>query len=277
MGFDLFDRVYEVRLTSKGKVRQFPGLRVEFQIEMGSGFNPNTCNLKITGLDKSDREMAIKRGTSLELYAGYRDAGAPLLYKGSVLFGQMERPGPDWVVALESVDGFASSPTVLKFPKGTPQTDLIEKFRQLAGADKGPMKDAPQGLLETAKVYAGTLSGIVQGYSKEHGLEMSIQNGALQHYAAGGHTGEGMIVLEVGSGMEGSPSRTKAGIGNMVFAAPGINVACRLNAGTRAGIRPGRRIQVKSQVVSGIFRVVKVRHNGDSHGGSWTTEVEALG
>jgi len=40
-------------------------------------------------------------------------------------------------------------------------------------------------------------------------------------------------------------------------------------------IRPGRRVQVESQFVNGVFKVEKVTHSGDTHSTQFYSEVEA--
>ena len=52
----------------------------------------------------------------------------------------------------------------------------------------------------------------------------------------------------------------------------GIEVTSLLNA----GIRPGRRIQVLSKYLDAVYKVEKVTHAGDTHGGEWYSQVEAV-
>ena len=39
-------------------------------------------------------------------------------------------------------------------------------------------------------------------------------------------------------------------------------------------IVPGDLVQVTSKVKNGLFKVVKVRHSGDTHGHDWWTDLE---
>lgn len=281
----IINRVWEVRLYRNGATKVFrgtweqPGLRMEASIQKSSGFDPNTCDLTLTGLSSDSRELATARGTGLEVYAGYEAGGAVLLYKGSVLFGQVERDGPDWRVKLESVDGFTASPVVIEVPATATQGDVGELLRAATGANLGPVQGSLSALVDKAQVLEGSAGDLVRAWAQANALDVSIQDGRWQQYPTGTNTGEAVIVIAPESGLEGSPQRTKAGLGNMVFTAPGINASFRLNAGHAAEIRPGRVLEVRSAVLKGgkgRFAVLKVRHQLDTHGGSWTTSVEAL-
>jgi hypothetical protein len=41
------------------------------------------------------------------------------------------------------------------------------------------------------------------------------------------------------------------------------------------GLRPGRGLQLQSAAYSGLFRIEKVKHEGDTHGQTWTSDIEA--
>ena len=294
--YDIFDRVWRVIIQGDGvKLDLYrdgedilSGLRIEFTVVKSRGIDPNTCALKITGLSEDHRLMTIKRGTSIELYAGYKQDGARLLYRGHVMFGQLERSGADWVVSLESIDGFGGAPVATKFAKGSAQADVLDGLRQLMpGSDgkagsvgKGAMMSQPTGTLQKSRVLVGTIGAAVRMVSEEQGLLTSVQDGAMQSTRPVEDTGEAPIDLGPDTGMEGSPARTKAGLGNMVFHSPGVTCSMRL----RPDVKMGRRLRISSEIFGGTtdkpstldFIAIKVTHVGDSWGPAWTTQLEAF-
>jgi len=281
--YSVWDRVWALKLISNGVTRTFYrdgttqvlGLRITFSIQLGIAFDPNTAKISIYGLGPNDREMAVRRGTSIELYAGYKATGARLIFKGRVLFGLIERPGADWVVNLESVDGFSRKAVAFTLPAGTAKSAILERLRaEMDGVDKGPIKDQPTGTLTRPLVFAGNVEELLREYSEDHGLETSIQNQRLQSHGENSDTGEGIILLTPDTGLEGSPIRTRAGLGNLVFASPGVQVSMRL----RPELRPGRKLEIHSDVLAGgqgTFKTFRVSHEGDSWGDAWTTGTEA--
>jgi len=294
--YELMDRVWRVVIRGDGQELDIyrdgenilTGLRIEFNVVKSRGIDPNTCTLKIYGLSAQQRQIAIQRGTSMELYAGYKQDGARLIYRGHVMFGQLERNGADWVVSLESIDGFGGAPVATKFPKNTAMADVVTGLGQLmpgsngqAGSVvKGSIKDQPTGTLQKARVFVGTVGAAMRMWSQEQNLATSVQDGELQSMAPVSDTGEAPIDIGPDTGMEGSPARTKAGIGNMVFHSPGITCSMRL----RPDVRMGRRLRISSEIFGGTkenpatldFIAIKVTHIGDSWGASWTTQLEAF-
>ncbi len=87
----------------------------------------------------------------------------------------------------------------------------------------------------------------------------SIQDGAF-HLVATGQLAPGNVpVISAQTGMIGSPERTDKG----------IKVTTKLDA----MIRPGGGIQVNSRLMSGLYRVTKVAHEGEKLGPTWQTEA----
>lgn len=293
--YAIFDRVWRVVLENDGRrlelyrdgVDIISGLRIEFDVQKGRALEPNTCNLKIYGLGDSDREFAMRRRMVLELYAGYKQDGARMLYRGTVLWGSISRPGADWVVSLECIDGHCPNPVAVKFGAGTAQKEVLDGLRQLlpgadgrvGGVEKGPIKDQPTGFLDKARIFVGTGKAVLEMWSKENNLATSIQDGRLISHAEDSDTGEPIIDVGPDTGLEGSPTRTRAGIGNQIFAAPGVELSCRL----RGDLTMGRRIRVSSEIFGGTKEkpgarectVIKISHTGDSWGANWTTRLEA--
>jgi hypothetical protein len=284
-----------VVLAGRGRTVEFmrdgispdQGMKVEFSVVKSRCLDPNTCNLKIWGLDPQLRALAISRrpATVIRLYAGYAEDGARHLYTGRVLWGMMERNGPDWVVSLESLGGSTGHPIAAKFPAGAKYEEVLKGITSLIPGDDGQKGTTatgqvkPAGLSSRARVFVGTARKALEVLSDESKMATSIQDGKLYSTPGVEPTDEAPIILHADSGMEGSPTVTKAGFGNMIFHAPGIEVTMRL----RPDLGVGRRLKVYSQIFGGSAEnpgsvnvyAVKVSHNGDTRGAAWSTKVEA--
>jgi hypothetical protein len=101
------------------------------------------------------------------------------------------------------------------------------------------------------------------------GKQWSIQDGRLQILGRNETRADEIIRISEDTGMKGSPS----------FGSPPdkkrppilhVLTLCRPE------ITPGGRILVESKVVNGLFRVERLRHNGDTHANVWDTEIEAI-
>lgn len=292
--YQIWDRVWKVILEGDRRLELYrdgqdivTGLRIVFDIVKGRYLEPNTCNLTIYGLSTEQRAMCLQRGMSVELYAGYQQDGARLLYRGHTLWAAPERSGADWGVRLECNDGHCPNPVSIKFDKGAQASKILDSLAQLmpgsngkvGSLGKGVIKDQPTGLLEKGRVFVSTGRAVLEMFSRENELATSIQDGNLQSHALPSDTGEPIVDVGPDTGLEGSPTMIKAGIGNQVFAAPGVEFSCRL----RGDLTMGRPIRVRSEVFGGTrdnpdvrdCAVIKVSHSGDSWGAAWTTRVEA--
>jgi hypothetical protein len=276
----LFGRSWRVVLTQGNAELTIdsssePEMAVDASISKAAGFEPNTCDLTIYGLGRKHRELYTRKGTRIEIYAGYQDTGAALLFRGSVLWGQQNWAGVERAIALSSVDGFAPADCTVTVQPRTPYGQVIDDVRGQAAQDKG------KGTMPAAKtggrpqVYEGDVQEVARQLSRESGSEITVQDGAWLVVPEGGAAPGVTYVIAPNTGLMGTPTPIKAGFGNLIFFAPGWNFDCRLNG----MIRPMRPVKLVSSVIPGGSALVTprmVRHTIQTRGDGWTTSAEAF-
>lgn len=255
------------------------GLRLKFKGERSLKVDPNTLDLHIYNLSVTSRARMQTKGAQIVLVAGYVGS-SEVVFSGQARTIDHLRVGPDWDTHVQCGDGEVAcrrSISSFSFGPGTKWKDVVAK---LAGDLKVKTGDA------IGKLTRGDLNGAIdtfaQGYTangptvreldrvmKAAGLEWSVQDGKLQILKAKKTTDETAIVLSPASGLLGSPDHGAPEKGGF----PSLLKAKSL---LQAGLRPGRSMKIESSSIRGFYRVEKVTHEGDTHGGEWYSSVEAL-
>lgn len=259
--------------------RRIEGLRLKFKANKSLKADPNTLDLHVYNLKAETRAQMKARGASVILVAGYKGS-SEIIFSGAARTVDHVKTGAEWDTHIQCGDGeiaYRTSLSSFSFGPGTKWKDVVGK---LAGDLKVKAGDA------IAQVMGGNLNGAVdtflQGYTangptvreidrvmRAAGLEWSIQDGKLLILRPATTTTETAIVLSAMSGLIGSPEH---GAPEKDGGASLLKVRSLL----QAGLRPGRSMKVEASKIRGFYRIEKVTHCGDTHGGEWFSDVESL-
>lgn len=250
------------------------GLRTTFKVTRDPKPEPNVLELSIFNLSPASRGELAGRGFRLILQAGY-DGAVAQVFSGEVTRVTHERNGPDMVTKILAGDGaraYAHARVRESYRPGTPVSQVIARTVQAMQVDPG-------NALQAAGRIAGQFSA---GYAQsapagaeltrllsEHGLEWSIQDGRIEVLAAGESLPELAPLLSPETGLVGSPQ-----LGNP--SEKGKPATLKVRSLLQPAVRPGQRFELQSLEHRGTFRAQKVMHSGDTHGGDWYTEIEAV-
>ena len=278
-------RSWLLRFIAGGRSLEFssdkgPALKLVWNFTQGMAFDPSTFELTVFGLSPDARAIAGRKGTIVELYAGYETQGRPLLYRGAIFWSLPVIEGADHGLRVQSAGG-AAGRAVVSLPAGTSHDEVLTQIlaawaSQLGLEIRRGTVQTPAGAITQARTLRGTPEQLLRAWADEHGLEADIVNGVCQAMPAGGSTGERVIVLDADTGLEGGPEPIMAGFGAMVFTPRGCRFQCRLNA----EVRIGRRVRVRHQLIpggQGDYIVRRVVSQGDTRGQAWTMGIEATG
>ena len=255
-------------------------LRMTFQIERTLEKFPNNAQIEIYNLGRENRSRIEEKRTAILINAGYGDT-LKNLFAGDIAQIVTKRSGPDIVTSIEAGDGevsYNNTKLDISFKPGTTMGQVFDAIRSSFGLSEGTVK----GLNESDQFQQGlTLSGSVRDHmnyiARRQNLEWSIQNNQLQILPVDTATDEEVVLLNASTGLVGTPFKTKVVNQSILKKKDGqitdSGIACvsLLNA----EIKPGRRIKIESEFITGVFRVHKVKHNGDTHGQQWYSEIEA--
>ncbi|MCG8433496.1 MAG: hypothetical protein MJA83_05650 [Gammaproteobacteria bacterium] len=249
-----------------------PLLKMKFAIDAAVTSTPNKAKLQIWNLAENNRKRVQEKNLPVVLEAGYANL-IRILFRGDVRFSSTVRQGPNWITTVNAGDGqsrYKSARINENLPSGTSIGDVLDIASKSLGVDLGNLAKKAQagsvraGLSEWVNggVLVGKASDVISQIAKSMGLQWSVQGGSLLFLEEQETTDDSVVVISATTGMIGSPDVGEDGR---------VNVSSLLNG----DLFPGRRIIIESRQVSGLHRVDKVKHVGDTWGGEWNSNMEA--
>lgn len=286
MSGELFDRRLRVELARAVKARYFEtresisieykndqGLRVEFDVSKSLHHDPNKAKITIYNLAEHSRSFASQEHVLVRLYAGYGDDDPPLLFSGDVRWAPSTHEGTEWITRIEAADGARAHRHARHDKSYAPNVDARQILKDAAATMnlKIPrsIDEAKELLTQYASgfVASGPTSETLDKLLKPRGMSWSVQDGSLVVLRGSDvRPGEALLVDEdhglVGTPAPGDPNTKKKHL--LTF-----------KTLLRPEIAPGVQVAVRSQSVSGNYRVEKLQATGDTHGADWTLSAEA--
>ncbi len=248
-------------------------LRVQFEITKSLGKHPNTCEVTISNLDDRSIVAFQKRPIRVHVEAGYETEGGPrLLFVGDVRAGSGTKTiDTDTETKLLLGDGsraFAEGRINRSYTRGTPVRTLLRDAARSLGLElphEVDVSPAVQTAIASGEVVSGYASDELSRLLAPFGYTFSIQNGRLQ-ILRDNEVRPGIFVLS--EGIIGSPDH---GVPDKKGRPPRMTVLHELYP----EILPGGTIEVISKDIKGRFKVIRVKHTGDTEGDEWESEIEA--
>ena len=248
-------------------------LRARFAIVKNLQSEPNTCDITITNLAPETRTALQAKPLHVRIDAGYDD-DLSMLFVGDLIWAESKRKGTDWETKLSIGDGTRARGAQMSrtFRSGVDPRTVIADVAKSMGLT------IPTNLKEARAFASNLTSGVVaDGPSPEQltkmlapkGYGWSVQDGTLQVLADGETVPGTALVISKDTGMVGSP---EYGAPKEDGKPPILTVVALL----KPELRCGAQISVQSIAVNGLFKALKVSHEGDTAGKSWYSTVEAI-
>ena len=253
--------------------------RVVFSVQRSLSKTPNTCDVKVWNLTERTRTQIQAKGTAVILTAGY-EGESGIIFSGDsrTTDHTFERGGV--VTRVQCGDGekaYAVTYVSESWSPGTQLVDVLSHLIRALGYNPGNALarlrrgDFRAGFTEFPHGYVTTGRAVdeLDRLLRSAGLTWSIQDGALQVLKANEVLADEVVLLSSSSGLIGSPAynspdkQAKASV-------------LKARSLLRHVYRPGRKLQLKSRGVSGVFKIEKVTHTGDTHGQDWYSDLEML-
>lgn len=264
---------FQVKALGPGEELEVTQLRMKFKITRDFSKHPNNCEVHLYNLAPNTRADFDIKPLSLQLNAGY-DGINRLLFVGDVRFAMSKQDGTDWETMLQLGDGartYANARVKKQYAAGTTYRQALTDCAKSMGLVLPPALAKDSQLdrpFNAGHVAYGPARDELDRLFSTFGYQWSIQNGVLRVL-----TDEQVVtpveavVISEEQGMIGSPefgSPPKSG------KPPHVRVKLLL----WPELAPGDKIQLKSKAKSGFFKIIKVEHEGDTHGEPWFTTVE---
>lgn len=249
------------------------GLRVVFKVERDLKPQPNQVEFVIYNLSESSRAKLENVGQRVVLEAGYEDAVAQV-FSGDVRRAFSTKQGSDWLTKIEAGDGERAFVFGRVSKSYAPGTSVADVARDTIKA----LKTDPGAALEKVGQLVGEYSSGFAQHAKAsteltrllspHGFSWSIQSGRIEVLGPNEHLPEAAPLLTPETGLIGSPT-----ISIPTKRTQPSTLKCR--SLLLPTLRPGQRVVLKAEAISGTFVATKVAHVGDTHGGDFYTDIEA--
>lgn len=283
----LFDRRLRVTLDTI----EFDALDVEFRAEKTLKVDPNTLDLTVYNLTRDHQaqleqlqELKPAKGTKLgkaaqtqatkgipcRIEAGYRD-GMSLIWLGDLRTCQTTKQGSDWVTHLTSGDGAKAWANARLHVSYGPKTGIDTALRAIVralGVGEGnlsqtvaKLKIAGSATWKTGKVFAGSASRQLTDFARSAGLEVSIQDGALQFLDKDKALSGTAIRIARETGMVDSPTVDNTGI-------------VTVKTSIIPDIKVGGLMTIDAVRVKGTYRIERAVWQGVRNGGDWVVEMQ---
>lgn len=289
----LFDRRVSITIDDKRfdsaieGVTTVPGFRIAFEVAQSNDSKANKAQATIWHLSESSRAKfseVIARPTKARkrpqfiIEAGYVGTQA-VIFNGEAVHVGSVRVAGGFETQISAQDGLQAKRAILAATLSGQQQvgqmikQIAEKMgvnatRAIAKAVKGDFSGAFQTVLSGA-VLSGPADKVMDDMTRSTGAEWSIQNGELVILTKDGFVDEEVIVLGPRSGLIRSPERRRDEKKNREI------IVVRSMMQPRMAV--GRKLQLESNEISGLFRIETVKHAGDTHSADWYSEAEAIG
>lgn len=251
------------------------GLRVTATVTKTTQKEPNSAEVVVYNLAPVTRGQLQQRGVRLILEAGYRGTGLALLFVGDVRTADHVRDGSDWRTVLRCGDGeraFRFARASLSFRGGTTVGDVVRSLADSLGLALGNAEQKAAALkqvLYQGWAAHGAASTELERVLTAAGLSYSIQDGALQLLGVGEGLTQSVPQISPETGLVGS---TELGSAEKKGKPQGL----RFRSLLLPSARPGGRVHLVSERYDGVFRLRRVEHRLDTHGGDWYSDFDAV-
>jgi len=278
----LYGRKWRVVAGAGGRQVEVTALRVAFKVEASHKPEPNGATIEIYNLSKDSRSRLSQdferdlgaefvEPVSATLEAGY-DGAFPLIFQGKIARVWHRRDGPDWTTTLEADDGahqLAAQRVQQAFGQGAQVEQVFRAVANKLGVGVGNALEQfktgnfGRGISQFSEgiVVNGTGRDVLDQMMATAGLEYSVQNEALVVTRAGEPLPGQAVELAPETGLIGAPE-------------PGEKGLLRCKALIRPGLGPARPVELRTDAVSGSYRVQRVVYSGDSHGNDWYADLD---
>lgn len=256
------------------------GLRVSFSVVKSLSFTTNSAVIKIWNLSQENRNLIKDYGDEVTLYAGYREEGGPqVLFVGDTTTAIHAYDLPEIVTVLECGDGekYINRLRVsLSYAADVQARTIISGIASQMGLQFVEFASSANLVYRQGFKFIGMGKDALDIICNKLSLQWSIQNNQLQVIPINGTISEPIIQVNQGNGMQGIPQRYTYRALQLYRSIEQRNTGYKVNVALNPLILPGSKIDLASSHLNfrGPYRVETVRHEGDTFGFLWTSQLE---
>lgn len=280
--------------------------KVRFEVRRGDMQTPNSADVRVFNLSDTTASAIRAEFTQLAIQAGYGENLA-LIFRGSICQTRKGRiDQKDSYVDITAADGDEaynySSIAITLAANSTPAQGLQAIIQAMGTAALGgapssappvtagtPAPSLPQNASLRARTYFGLSRDELRDFAATHGINWSIQNGAVTLVPDGTYLPGAPVLITPSTGLIGVPEQTEHGLAVRVLLNPQIKIGQLVQLDSsdinqyRYGLdlesqRPNLRLAQSSTKLNadGFYYVMRADHIGDTRGEEWYTELTCL-
>ena len=295
-------RQYKRKVTllvgrENGDALDLSHLRIKFKIKKTDAETPNVAEIEVFNLEADTSLRIQKEFTDIILQAGYEE-NFGVIFRGNakqILRGREN--GTDAYLNIAASDGDAAynfavvNQTLAAGSRLSDQINAAAGPMAQRGVTTGYVPDMGGQALPRGKVMFGNSREYLRNAADASDSAWSIQDGKFQFVPRTGILPGQAVVLTSASGLIGTPEQTN----------DGIKIKCLINPMIRAGgvvdlrdseikaakagkffQQPNKKGEVDERGPvaidkDGLYKVLRVDYDGDTHGNNWYQELVCVG
>lgn len=250
-------------------------LRCTFKVERDLKPGPNKLEVVVFNLSQQSRAELVGKGFRIVLQAGY-EGSVSQIFSGDVRTFSHEHQGPDWVTKMQAGDGeraFAFARVNQSWKPGINLKDVAIATVKALQTDPGnaieKISQKLTGQFASGYVQFSQASTELTRLLQPAGLEWSIQDGRVEILEPRETLAATVPVISPTTGLIGTPALGAPD-------AKGAPTKLKVKSLLVPLLRPGQKFKLESDALNGFYKASKVVHAGDTRGGDWYTDIEAL-
>lgn len=271
---DLRDKDYTLTLD-RTRIRS---LDIAFEVQRSVRHEPNKATIKVWNLNPDHRRelQSLSRThgpgrIACKLEAGYV-GGTQVIFQGQLQTAASTPDGPNWLTTVEGQDSGEAYRTARvneSFAPGTSIEIVLRRLVNALGVGEGNLSSEVAGItflsggstFPDGTVISGRASDQLTELLRSCGFRWSVQNGIVQILRRNRALQSTAVRLAPTTGLVGIPSVDADG-----------KVTAR--ALMIPDLYPGRQVRFDSAQVSGLYRIEKTKHTGNTDAAEWYVDLE---
>ena len=276
-----YGRIFEILVDGETYIAPTTGrqFRIVFNILIDFGGSISYADIAIYNLNESTALKVLGRDKEISFRGGYVDTIGKL-FKGRITNVLRERNGPDTIVRILAKGGSQPKQQIVNVALGK-NAKVVDIIKACATATGYPLEinnDDFVNIDPYPRGYTCTGDPFVQldSLSKRHKFRYTVDNDRLTVVGDNSFVkGEPVVINEL-NGMEGIPEITENGVDVSVRLSPKLKIGGRVDIQSELATFNFSNMyfqNIPKNAGTGIYKVYRLSHVGDSYGESWSSKI----
>ena len=276
------DGVVVETVETWGNALDVSDLRCVFLCEKSLNDTPNYSQITIYNLNQQTIS-SIKAGDKVVLEAGYEGGNYGMIFTGDIVQPMVHRESStDIALTLIVQDGdvyLNSAFTAQTLSKASTQDDVITVCLNSDVARGAITGSLPQTKMVRGKVLFGKSAKYLRKVAANSKGQFYIEDGKVNIVAAKDYSSKQAVELNPMTGLIGMPEQTDDGVKGQCLINPSIKLNTLIYINSKL-VTPKQVAEGETKYTAvnadGVYRIVKLTVEGDTHGDTWYMTFEAI-